>query len=344
MQSYSEIAFKIINHFLKLYNDSIVSISGEIHNQEGSQNPLVELPLIEELAVAIRSRKAFPVLELTTANLRQRFFSEMPEEVLSISPRYYQNWIDDIDIFIEVNWKNLTSEFDYREAERFEVLKESSKEIWNKIFAQKKKIIFLNYPTSELAENIGRDFQDLHQAYLEALNCNYNWIKLTTEELLETYFPYSRYQISTASEQLKVQQSNEKPVSFLESGQLVILPAGYLEIPIQRNSLQGVFQATRVYYQGGVREDIKINFEEGKIRFVTFSEDQKGNFKLQNAIMNCREKCSLVIGYNPEVKNYTNYSLYDRCLRDSVSLHLTSADGRDILLSSNKAKITKINK
>ena len=93
MEKYSELAFNIVNNLLKIHNDNVISIAGEIHNSNNSEEPLIELPLIEELAVAIRKRKAFPVLEISTESLKKRFFAEMPEDIFSVPPNYYKNWM-----------------------------------------------------------------------------------------------------------------------------------------------------------------------------------------------------------------------------------------------------------
>ena len=111
MEKFSELAFNIVNNLLKIQSNDVISISGEIHNGNNSNDPLIELPLIEELAVAIRKRKAFPVLEMSTEKLKKRFFAEMPEEVFSVPPNYYKSWINAIDKFIEISWESYSRAF-----------------------------------------------------------------------------------------------------------------------------------------------------------------------------------------------------------------------------------------
>ena len=86
MEKYIELSYNIINNLLRIQKDDVVSISGEIRNGANADYALIELPLIEEIAVAIRKKKAFPVLELTTENLKKRFFVEMPDDVFSVPP------------------------------------------------------------------------------------------------------------------------------------------------------------------------------------------------------------------------------------------------------------------
>ncbi len=48
MEKFSELAFNIINNLLKIQKHDVISISGEIHNANNANEPLIELPLIEE--------------------------------------------------------------------------------------------------------------------------------------------------------------------------------------------------------------------------------------------------------------------------------------------------------
>ena len=157
MEKYSELAFNIVNNLLKIKSDDVISISGEIHNSKNANDPLVELPLIEELSVAIRKRKAFPVLEISTENLKRRFFAEMPDEVFSVPPNYYKSWINSIDKFIEISWESYSSDFRSVSEKQLQQFKDSTKSILQYLFDQKKKLIFLNFPTHELAKYIKSD-------------------------------------------------------------------------------------------------------------------------------------------------------------------------------------------
>jgi len=341
MINYSQVAFNIINNFLKIYKDMVISISGEIHNAQGSVQPLVEIPLIEELAIAIRKRKAFPVLELSTQNLKKRFFQEMPDEILEIPPHYYDSWIDAIDVFIEINWKNLTDEFDEKIKEKYDKFKSHTNPIWEKIFNQKKKVIFLNFPTLELAKHIDINYEDLKQQYFNAINCNYNLLRTRREELQDDIFSFASYRISMGSEELDLKLEKDKPAAFIGSDQIVILPSGFVEFPAHRNSLNGVFKADKAYYDGYIYDNINLNLENGVVRFVAFEAEKKGNYKLQNALMNSGKDCSLSLGFNKNISSYTNYFYYDRCREGTITLSFLATGGKRIALLNSKAILKK---
>jgi len=74
MEKFSELAFNIINNLLKIQKHDVISISGEIHNANNANEPLIELPLIEELAVAIRKTKSIPCFRDVYRKTEKTFF------------------------------------------------------------------------------------------------------------------------------------------------------------------------------------------------------------------------------------------------------------------------------
>ena len=71
---YSEIAVKIVNYILCLQQGQSVTISAEIHNVFDHNDPLVEIPFMEEIALVVRKNKGLPILDVSTENLHKRFF------------------------------------------------------------------------------------------------------------------------------------------------------------------------------------------------------------------------------------------------------------------------------
>lgn len=344
MKEYSEIAFNIINNFLKIHKNDIVAISGEIHNNEDSPHPLVEFPLIEELAVAVRKKNAFPKLNIYTQNLKKRFKQEIPEEIFSSSQNHYFNWIDSVDSFIEIGWKRLSEDFESTSENKLRNPGSTESIIFQKIIKQKKKIIFLNFPTYELAEKTDSDFEELNNSYLKAIKCNYNTLKMKAKDFQEDFFSFSNYRISSGIEELDLKLiKNEYQLFMGESldHQIIVLPAGVIEFPIDKNFLNGTFFAEKIYYKNLIYKNVKINFLDGSVRFVSFEAGEKGNYRLQNAITSSQKESFFSIGFNSEISCYTNFYLYDRCINGNISLKFFDKESYPIVFSSKNAEIKK---
>lgn len=344
MEKFTELAFNIVNNLLKIQNNDVISISGEIHNGNNSNEPFIELPLIEELAVAIRKRKAFPVLEMSTEKLKKRFFAEMPEEIFAVPPNYYKNWINAIDKFIEVSWEGYSNDFNDNSDRQLKQFKDSTNSIMQYLFQQNKKIIFLNFPTQQLSEYIGTDYEKLVNTYVDGVNCNYNLLKINGEEYREQYFSFSNYRITTNDESLAIKIKRDKPVLFsgdITEHQIIVLPTGIIEFPIVRERMNGIYFAEKIYYKDRNYNNIKIKFENGAIRYVAFKEDKKGNFHLQNELINSDKDCFLTLGFNQNIKEYTNFFPYDRCIKGNISMKFFDKDFRPIFLSNINSRIDK---
>ena len=343
MDNFPELANKIVNDLLKIKPGNVVSISGEIHNASKTEEPLLEIPLIEELALEIRKKKAFPVLEISTENLKNRFFAEMPSEIFSIQPVYYQKWIDSIDVFIYVGWKNVFNEFQSTQKTNNEKLKESLKGIWEKIFQQKKELLFLNLPSSELAEFLKTNFDDLMKFYSKSVDCNYNQLQKAKDELKNKLSTFSNYTIHSNNEKLNIKTKIILPdlLRNQDYTQISILPFGNLEIPLERKKINGTFMAEKAYYKNFIFDNLKINFEKGFVHYISFENEIKENFILQNALMKSKTECFFVLGFNPKVSSYTNYYLYDTCIDENISMKFFDEDSHPIILSNINAEIKK---
>ncbi|MFC1898165.1 hypothetical protein ACFLYJ_01190 [Candidatus Cloacimonadota bacterium] len=344
MEKYTELSYNIINNLLRIQKDDVVSISGEIRNGAHEEFALIEVPFIEEIAVAIRKKKAFPVLELTTENLKKRFFAEMPDEVFSVPPNYYKNWINSIDIFIEVGWESFSSDFIESSEKQIKKFKDSTQSVMEHLFEQRKKLIFLNFPTHELAGYIETDYDALQSFYLNAVNCNYNLMKIYGTELHDKFFSFSNYMINSKDEKLSLKILRDKIEIFdgdTTKKQIVVIPTGLVEIPLDRQNLDGVFFADKIYYKNKTHNNVKIKFENGAVRYVAFTEDKKGNYHMQSEFINSVEECYLTIGFNKNIFNYTNYYSYDRCIDGNVSLKFFDRTYKPIFISCLNAEITK---
>ncbi|NQV19549.1 MAG: hypothetical protein HQ534_13545 [Armatimonadetes bacterium] len=340
MDNFPEIADKIVNDFLKIKPGNIVSISGEIHNANKTDKPLLEIPFIEELALGIRKKKAFPVLEISTENLKKRFFAEMPSEIFSLQPVYYKKWIDSIDVFIYVGWKNVFNEFQKTSNEK---LKESLKSIWEKIFQQKKKLLFLNFPSSELAEFLKTNFDDLMKFYSKSVDCNYAQLQKAKDELKSKFSTFSNYTIHSKNEKLNIKTRIVLPdlSRNKDYSQISILPFGNQDIPLERKKINGTFIAEKAYYKNFIFENLKINFEKGFVHYISFEKERKENFILQNALMKSKTECFLVLGFNPKATSYTNYYLFDTCIDGNTSMKFFDGGSHPIILSNINAEIKK---
>jgi leucyl aminopeptidase (aminopeptidase T) len=333
----------LIDNFLKIRKDDIVSIASEIYKSSEADDFLVEMEMVEALFLELTRKKAYPLLNITVQKIQEKLKQEFPETLQLVPDRITRNFIETIDSFVEVGWKKLSRQI----MNGYETTAENKDPqifYWHKIFQYKKKITFLNFPTPELAIHIKADYTALLDAYLKSIDCNYGELKKQAEELKDEFFSYANYRISTDKEKLNIKIIKDSFQYFMGSPQdhqVTILPAGVIEFPLDKISLEGVFLAEKVYYRDLIFNNVKLNFTDGVIRYISFKVEDKGNYALQNKIMGSQKECYFSLGFNDRISDYTGFYLYDRCIQGNICLKFFDQDSFPIVFSNIKAEIKK---
>ncbi len=345
MDKYTGFVQNIISEILRIKKGNVVSISAELYNCEIGSDLTNDIPLVEELALLIRKKAAFPILDITTTNLQNRFFKEIPAEIHKLSTSYYSNWVDLIDIFIEVGWQKYSDEFSttFHDSEMNEI----GQNLIEKIFDNNKKMLFLNFPNQQLAEHLNSDFKKLLDFYLDAVNCDYRYLYKQGIILKDRYFSSANYIIEDVTNVLELKINKDQ--ALVNSGsssenKLIVMPVGFIEFPLIRKSLNGIISAEKIYYKSHLFKNVKIMFKEGNIRFITFKEEKKENFILQNALMRSNSHCTLTLGFNPQISSHSNYALYDRAMNENITLTFSYPGDSNIYVSTYSGKIGKYSK
>ena len=119
----------------------------------------------------------------------------------------------------------------------------------------------------------------------------------------------------------------------------MILPTGKIEFILKKSSLNGTFIAERAYYKKSTYRNLKLNFENGDLMYVSFENERSDNFTLKNALLNTQEECSISMGLNPQIMEFTNYYSYDRCIDGLLALKFLDSTNNQIILANKNAEI-----
>lgn len=338
-----ELVKTIVSDLARIQKDQIVNILAYIHNTPEHKDPLLELPLVEELTLAIKEKNAFSILDIFSLNIKIKYTEENQNKRWIYPISYFLDKIESSSAFIDVSWESVADLFN--SFERGYSYGRYLKSFWNEIYRRNKKLIFLNYPSDTLAKLINTDYDILLDSYLHAANCDYNYLKSKGKTLDENLYSYSYFQIESEDEKLKLKsKKNKKPELYtgnLDTHKISIIPAGIIVLPLDRSRLNGTFLAHYAYYQNTMLRNIKVNFKDGHIRFVTFQQEKEENFMFQNALMNSSEECYLSYGFNEACSEPTGYYLYDQCIDGMVALKFVDNSNKPVMLSSIDAVLKK---
>ncbi len=346
IKDYTVTAFKIINQIVRVRAGQVISINGEIRNgsDTDSSETLEQIPFIEELAMAIRKKKAFPLLELSTERLKERFFSEVSEEVYDTPFTYYTSLIEKVDCIIDLGWRSNPKLFESISDVKFNKMKKSTEEVREIIENRHKKTVFLGFPTSALAEYYNVDLHDLRYTYFEGLNCDYNSLELIHENIVTWLIEQRNIKLVTGNEYMYFQlETPDNLKNGMFSDESIYLPAGRISQRIITTTLNGTFSADKVYFRNKVFSNVELMLKNGSVSMVRFRDEAKGNVHLQNALHNLKLDSSpiLNIGINSKIKPI-GYELYDKCAYKNVSIEFEDMNSEAITISNCFAEMESV--
>ncbi|HOE91156.1 MAG TPA: hypothetical protein PLV22_04210 [Candidatus Cloacimonadota bacterium] len=336
------IVFNITHNVIKIKQNHIVNLSAEIHNGYNLDDPLIELPMLEEFAIAVRKASAFPILDIASENLRKRVFSEFNNETIALPSHYYEKWVSLADIFIDFSWKSNPYFIQDIPDYYLNRYNHSADDMWHQIKKQGKKVVLMGLPTKALAKYYQLDYSILQNLYLRALGINYHDLKKQTfiiDNMLKDNVVWS---LMTDDRSLQITFNIED--SLIYNGEFfnrcyIVLPTGKIEKRINHKLLDGILFAKQIYYENQCIKDVQIIFEKGKIIAVDFLSRNGDNF-LMSLLSNNIQEAHLVIGMNPNLKSPIGYSLYDECVLKNCNIRLL-INNKIINLANPQAKLYK---
>jgi leucyl aminopeptidase (aminopeptidase T) len=342
----AEIAFKIVHNVAKLKENEVVSLSGEINNLSNDK-PLSQIPLIEEIALSVRKNKSFPILEISTLNLKKRTLNELPDDLFSFPTEFYEKWMKVIDIFIDFTWNNPTI-FNNISDQIVQNINNQIKKTWGIFTEQNKKMILMAFPTKDFADYYHLDYQSLLNSYFKGLNCDYNKIREKSIEISETLSFRSNLAIYSQEHSSLLNISLEISKSEIFDGDsskrtITILPTGNMEIPLKKEFLNGIFSAEKIYYKQTSFENISFDIANGEIINIFGNTNQNNIGKLNQLIYQLKNNWKIVIGLNENLSAFSGYSLYDLSVNGTLSIVNQDEKGHQLILISKSSKIVNKN-
>ena len=333
--NYSEIAFKIINHVIRLQPYQAVTISAEIHNVIDFNEPLSEIPFLEELAIVVRKHKGLPILDISTENIHKRFFEEISEENQDISTDLLNRWLSMSDIFIDLSWRSNPTFYKSIPERTFKRITLDHKD-FVKLFKEKnKRLLLLGYPTQGLAKYHGIDHEALKKGYFTSLNIDYFDLKNKCYIFDAKMKTSGSWQIIKENRTLKVQLVGVSKVFFgdFQKDYIITLPTGYWQQYLNIESINGIFYCDNVFYEQYIWKNIQIVFENGKVVDVETDVSQNNMNLLKSVLFFEAETIKLNVGLNEFQETKTLYSLFDMVRDGCLGLIFNSSKGQLIALS-----------
>jgi leucyl aminopeptidase (aminopeptidase T) len=334
---YTEIANKIINDVLKIKPGQSVTISAEIHNVLAYNEPLVEIPFLEELALQIRKQKALPTIDISTENLHKRFFEEIADHNQSISMELFKKWLNTSDIFIDLSWRS-NPQFYKSIPERYYKRQNLLPKVFMKQFEENnKKLILLGYPTKGLAKYLDVEHDLLEKIYFSALNIDYFDLKKRCLIFDGIVQKNAIKHIVTEKRILNIELKDRAKCLYgdWQKEPIMILPTGMWQQEINLEKLTGIYFCHQIYHEQNIWKDVQLIYENGKITDVETDNKQRNVELLKDMLRDEVESVLLNIGLNEAIAQKSLYSLFDMAKSKNLSLVINTERDQIIALAES---------
>lgn len=242
-----------------------------------------DLPLLEDLAVEVQRRGAWPLLTVGTERLRRRLYDEVPAAFDTISPAANLRLAGIVDVIIG------TESGEQRTLEgvppaRIEARKRADGAVLALLRKRGVRSVWLGsglYPSAERAEQVGVSRRDLAEILYGGLNVDYEQLQRTGEAIRQLVAAGNEVHVTAPNgTDLRVRVTG-RPV-FVSDGIIsaedrrrggpattVWLPAGEVYLIPAPGSAEGVLVVDEDVYGGKRVEGLRLEFKKGKVASIT---------------------------------------------------------------------------
>jgi len=142
------------------------------------------VPLMEELAIEIQKAGGLPTMLLGSGRVTRSFYLDVPEKYLEQEPRYFAEWLKHMNVWIGISaYEDPKAVFADIPETRFAKAAEADQYITDRLNESGLRLVFIGYPTRELAAVNKLDFATYEKMHWDAVNADYKRISEKGQEL-----------------------------------------------------------------------------------------------------------------------------------------------------------------
>jgi len=318
-----EIADKIVNKCVRVEEDEVIMVSGGIHNFE----------LVENIAVNIKKKGAFPVIKASTERLQKKMTEEVDKDILGKTPEHMLRWMDDIDGNIGIDSQKDPRVLQQLPEDKIGAQRKARKPIQDKLTEEKIRWTGMGYPTEEKAEMYGIDYEEFWDMFWKAMNVDYDALMKKGQKIAKPLQEGDEVHItSEKGTDLKFSIGDRNIIvddgiiseKDIEDGFVGNnLPCGEVFCAPLEDSANGKAYFDVAFYRGNEIRGIEANFKDGKLVEATAEKNEELFHEvIENAQGDKKHIGELGIGINPEVHKAIGYTITDEKIMGSIHIAL----------------------
>lgn len=295
----------------------------------------LETPLATELIKEAYLAQAVPFVTIKSKEVDRAILMDCTVEQMEMMARYESQRMSDMDAYIGIRSGSNTSELSDISSENMSIY---FKHFWNKVHGEirvpKTKWVVLRYPSPSMAQSANTSTEAFEDFYFNVCNLDYSKMSKAMDPLVEIMNKTDKVHIKGDGTDLTFSIKGLNAIKC--DGQLNI-PDGEVYTAPVKDSVNGyITYNTPSEYQGFTFENIRLDFENGKIIKATANNTERIN-KVFDTDEGARYVGEFAIGVNPYILKPMKDTLFDEKIAGSI--HFTPGSCYDDCSNGNKSAI-----
>ena len=279
---------------------------------------MADLPLLEDLAVAVRKRGAFPMITINSGTLTRRMFDEVPERFDSQLPQFDLNVAGFVSAVIEVEIPDYEKTLAGVSASRLAVVSKASQATSKRLLDRNVRYVELGngfYPTASRATLYGISEAELRKLYEEGLNVDYAQMHATAETMKSTLSAGKRLHLTSpggtdltvdiAGQSTRTSDGIITPEKRKAGGTAcqTWLPAGEVYFQTVAGSAEGKVVFDHFYFEFKDCRNVVFTVKAGKIAGIAAETGLERLREVYDAAAPGKERLTTMdLGINPNMR------------------------------------------
>ena len=319
------LAKNLINYSCRLQKGEKVLISSGGFN---------DMPLVKALIKEAYKVGAIPFVDIHHNSIQREILLNTTKEQLDFMAEIDAKKMEGMDAYIGIGAQDNSSEL-------ADVPSDNMK-LYEKLYSQKvhteirlnKKWVILRYPTPNMAQSAGTSLEAFEDFYFKVCNLDYSKMSKAMDNLVSLMNKTDRVRIVGKDTDLNF---SIKDIPAIKCAGEMNIPDGEVYTAPVKDSVNGyITYNTPSEYQGFTYQNVRLEFENGKIIKATANDTERIN-KVFDSDEGARYIGEFAIGVNPYVLKPMNNILFDEKIMGSM--HFTPGNAYDDADNGNRSSV-----
>ena len=313
-------------------------LTGYSTNLQRKEKVLIEaFDAPEEMTIALiraaRKRGALPLVQLQCASISRELAREANEQQLNLQAKHELARMTKMDAYIAIRGSHNITELSDVPVDRMKLLTKKMRPVIDRR-VKKTKWVVLRWPTPAMAQLAGMSTEAFENFFFDVCTLDYRKLQPGMKALKKLMEQTDRVEIRGPGTDLRF---SIKSIPAVICGGDRNIPDGEVFTAPVRDSVNGfvTFNVPTVY-QGIGFDDIRLQFEKGKIVEATCNQTSKLN-EVLDSDAGARYVGEFSLGFNPYILHPIRDILFDEKI--AGSFHFTPGQAYETADNGNRSQV-----